>query len=304
MEGFRALLTGLGSARARTHFVSYRSAHMSNRKHRMPAELLPSLEALEARLLLSGQPMISEFLASNVTGIVDYQNAHDDWIEICNPSSQALDLTGWKLREGKSSSSYTEWSFPAVTLGPGEFRIVFASGKDLRNPAGELHTNFSIKKSGEYLGLADPGGNVVQEFNPFPQQYDDMSYGVGQNIDEIKLVSAGATAKYLVPTSGALGTTWTTTGFTDTAWASGPTGLGFTNLTGGFSVWRYQGNIPQATLATAQSVIDTPANRASEPDADFSRWVTPEQIARVIRFLCSDDSAPISGAHIPVYGRA
>jgi len=56
--------------------------------------------------------------------------------------------------------------------------------------------------------------------------------------------------------------------------------------------------------AILPSVIDTPANRASQPDADFSRWVTPEQIARVIRFLCSEDSAPISGAHIPVYGRA
>jgi NAD(P)-dependent dehydrogenase (short-subunit alcohol dehydrogenase family) len=56
--------------------------------------------------------------------------------------------------------------------------------------------------------------------------------------------------------------------------------------------------------AILPSVIDTPANRASQPDADFSRWVTPEQIARVIRFLCSEDSAPISGGHIPVYGRA
>jgi NAD(P)-dependent dehydrogenase (short-subunit alcohol dehydrogenase family) len=56
--------------------------------------------------------------------------------------------------------------------------------------------------------------------------------------------------------------------------------------------------------AILPSVIDTPANRASQPDADFERWVTPEQIARVIRFLCSEDSEPISGAHIPVYGRA
>ena len=56
--------------------------------------------------------------------------------------------------------------------------------------------------------------------------------------------------------------------------------------------------------AILPSVIDTPANRASQPDADFSRWVSPEQIARVIRFLCAEDSAPISGAHIPVYGRA
>ena len=56
--------------------------------------------------------------------------------------------------------------------------------------------------------------------------------------------------------------------------------------------------------AVLPSVIDTPANRAAQPDADHSRWVAPEQIARVIRFLCSEDSSPTSGAHIPVYGRA
>ncbi|MEV7331139.1 SDR family NAD(P)-dependent oxidoreductase [Micromonospora sp. NPDC093244] len=52
------------------------------------------------------------------------------------------------------------------------------------------------------------------------------------------------------------------------------------------------------------SVIDTPANRAAQPTADHSRWVTPAEIAPVIRFLASDDSAPTSGATVPVYGRA
>ncbi|MFB9239281.1 SDR family NAD(P)-dependent oxidoreductase [Plantactinospora siamensis] len=52
------------------------------------------------------------------------------------------------------------------------------------------------------------------------------------------------------------------------------------------------------------SIIDTPANRAAQPDADHSRWVPPAEIARVIRFLAADESAPTSGAAIPVYGRA
>jgi NAD(P)-dependent dehydrogenase (short-subunit alcohol dehydrogenase family) len=53
------------------------------------------------------------------------------------------------------------------------------------------------------------------------------------------------------------------------------------------------------------SVIDTPANRSAMPDADFDRWVRPEQIAEVVRFLCTpEESGPISGAHVPVYGRA
>ena len=52
------------------------------------------------------------------------------------------------------------------------------------------------------------------------------------------------------------------------------------------------------------SVIDTPANRSSQPGADFSRWVTPAELAQVIAFLAGDASAPTSGAAIPAYGRA
>jgi NAD(P)-dependent dehydrogenase (short-subunit alcohol dehydrogenase family) len=56
--------------------------------------------------------------------------------------------------------------------------------------------------------------------------------------------------------------------------------------------------------AVLPSVIDTPANREAQPDADHSRWVQPEEIARVIRFLVSDESAVTSGGAVPVYGRA
>ena len=56
--------------------------------------------------------------------------------------------------------------------------------------------------------------------------------------------------------------------------------------------------------AILPSVIDTPANRAAMPNADHDRWVKPAEIAAVIAHLLSSASAPISGAAIPVYGRA
>jgi NAD(P)-dependent dehydrogenase (short-subunit alcohol dehydrogenase family) len=65
----------------------------------------------------------------------------------------------------------------------------------------------------------------------------------------------------------------------------------------------YRGDGVRAN-AILPSVIDTPANRAAMPDADHSRWVAPDEVARVVRFLVSDESAPTSGAAIPVYGRA
>jgi NAD(P)-dependent dehydrogenase (short-subunit alcohol dehydrogenase family) len=52
--------------------------------------------------------------------------------------------------------------------------------------------------------------------------------------------------------------------------------------------------------AILPSVIDTPANRAAMPDADYSKWVQPADIAKVVRFLVSDDSRPTTGAAIPV----
>ncbi len=52
------------------------------------------------------------------------------------------------------------------------------------------------------------------------------------------------------------------------------------------------------------SVIDTPANRAAMPEADHGRWVRPQEIGEVIRFLCSPEASAVTGAAVPVYGRA
>ena len=52
------------------------------------------------------------------------------------------------------------------------------------------------------------------------------------------------------------------------------------------------------------SIMDTPANRKAMPKADFSKWVPTDAVARVIRWLCSEEADHISGAAIPVYGRS
>jgi NAD(P)-dependent dehydrogenase (short-subunit alcohol dehydrogenase family) len=55
--------------------------------------------------------------------------------------------------------------------------------------------------------------------------------------------------------------------------------------------------------AVLPSTIDTAANRASMPNADFAKWVTPQELAEVILFLASDVASAITGALIPVVGR-
>ncbi|MBR1128894.1 SDR family oxidoreductase [Bradyrhizobium iriomotense] len=55
--------------------------------------------------------------------------------------------------------------------------------------------------------------------------------------------------------------------------------------------------------AVLPSIIDTKANRADMPKADFSKWVTPQELAEVILFLASDAASGVTGALIPVGGR-
>ena len=55
--------------------------------------------------------------------------------------------------------------------------------------------------------------------------------------------------------------------------------------------------------AVLPSTIDTPANRASMPKADFAKWVTPQELADVILFLTSDAASAVTGALLPVSGR-
>ena len=56
--------------------------------------------------------------------------------------------------------------------------------------------------------------------------------------------------------------------------------------------------------AIMPSIMDTPMNREAMPDEEHDRWVVPADVAKVIRFLTSDDATIINGAAIPVYGRA
>lgn len=56
--------------------------------------------------------------------------------------------------------------------------------------------------------------------------------------------------------------------------------------------------------AVLPGTIDTPANRAAMPDAKFDTWTQPAEIARVILFLASPASAPVSGSAVPVYGES
>ncbi|MFW6161242.1 MAG: CotH kinase family protein, partial [Planctomycetota bacterium] len=188
------------------------------------------LEPLEPRVLLSGHPLITEFMAANDTTLLDVDGDRPDWVELHNPTAATVSLDGWHLTD--DASHLSKWPFPAVTVEPGDYLVVFASEKDRRDPAGELHTNFALKSDGEYLALVDPGGTPVSEYAwPYPSQRADVSYGLAP-LEAETLVMSHAPASALVPTDDSLGLTWTQADFDDSGWAHGTTGVGYDRRSG------------------------------------------------------------------------
>jgi len=123
-------------------------------------------------------PVISEIQTANAGGLRDEDGESSDWIELWNPSTQVLDLGQWALTD--DFRDLHKWRLPPVELGPREFLVVFASGRNRTNPAATLHTNFRLDPAGEYLAVVAAGSDrVVQEFLPrYPRQLADASFGL------------------------------------------------------------------------------------------------------------------------------
>ena len=129
-------------------------------------------------------PIITEFLADNETGLTDSDGDFSDWIEIHNPNPFAINVGGWHLSDDPIDPQ--KYVIPSQQIDAGDFLIFFASDK----PGA---VNFLLSKGGDYLALTNPDGNIVQEFSPvYPPQFDDVSYGQSDD---------GSTT-YLVPTPG------------------------------------------------------------------------------------------------------
>lgn len=109
-------------------------------------------------------PVISEVVSSTSITAVDGQVDPHDWIEIHNPTGDAIDLSGWRLADSDDPS--TGWTFPPTSLDAGAYLVVFASGSGEVDPEGNLHTDFRIDQTGEPVVLARPDGATVDRMPP------------------------------------------------------------------------------------------------------------------------------------------
>jgi hypothetical protein len=176
---------------------------------------------------LNAQVVINEFLTVNDTILQDEDLDFSDWIELKNTSSNVVDLTGWFLTD--DAVDLNKWQFPATSLAPGGYLVVFASNKDRAIAGSELHTNFKLSSDGEYLALIQPDGTTVaSEFAPaFLPQVEDISYGSGGGITDIFLIADRAACSAWVPTSASDGTNWQLSEFDDSSWIAGNLGVGY-----------------------------------------------------------------------------
>ena len=196
--------------------------------------LLPPGLCLIALSSLRADVVISEFLAENINGIEDENGNREDWIELFNTGTDTVNLDGWWLTD--NSSDPTQWSIPDVNIPAKGHLLIWASGNDRASPVGPLHTNFSLRRGGEFLGLykppAVPGGNPELVFSfgaSFPAQAPDVSYGISISQTTVPLVAATQSGRYRVLTNDAAGSTH----YSGSNYAAGNIGTG---LSGGWNV--------------------------------------------------------------------
>ncbi|MBB5353482.1 hypothetical protein HNR46_003743 [Haloferula luteola] len=204
---------------------------------------------------LLAAPMISEIMADNEATLADEDGDFSDWVEIHNPDAEPISLANWSLTD--SAGNLTKWRFPDVTLDPGGFLLVWASGKNRRLPDQPLHTNFALSAGGEYLALVGPDAVPVDDFDPeFPAMNDDEAYG--RVFDTQVLLGAGATIRYRIPQDDS-DSDWYHPDYDDQAWASGPSGLGDGLEVPGITARQVFKNGSVGGLADALALLTLPA---------------------------------------------
>jgi len=138
----------------------------------------------KSRIAKDPQLLITEVMASNKTAVADNKGKYSDYIEIYNKGGEAVDLAGYGLSDDPAKA--LKWKFPAVTIGPGEYIVVFASGEDDKATdvsKGALHTNFRLSAYRQSVLLCDKMGYILDRID-ISEMASDTAYS--------RILSAGA----------------------------------------------------------------------------------------------------------------
>ncbi|MGB0391766.1 MAG: lamin tail domain-containing protein [Salibacteraceae bacterium] len=135
-------------------------------------------------------PIINEVLASNKGLVKDQFGNSDDCLEIYNPSSSPIDISGYYLSDNKDS--LTLWSFPKGTTIKANGYLIVWCDDEVGEPG--LHTNFKLPSKGETIRLSNPQGKPISKMK-YKRQYSNVSFGIHPEKADEK--------RYMRPTLGA-----------------------------------------------------------------------------------------------------
>jgi hypothetical protein len=139
---------------------------------------------------------ISEAMSRNKSVLPDETGAYGDWIELYNPTGEAVDLAGWSLTD--DAAKPRQFVFPSCTLESGACLLLFADKTNrIDSENGVFHLPFSIKKEGESLRLFDGKTRLVSVLH-VPRLEENQSFGLDETWQP---------AVFDVPTPGTFGTT-------------------------------------------------------------------------------------------------
>lgn len=122
--------------------------------------------------------VINEFMADNKKTIKDPANPtkdeYDDWVELFNPTSNEISLTGLYMTDDKTNLKKWQFTQADLKIKPGEYLLIWC---DEQGSQQGLHANFKLAKEGEYIAIVDKDGvTTLDEFTFGPQQ-TDVSFG-------------------------------------------------------------------------------------------------------------------------------
>lgn len=124
--------------------------------------------------ILNEDIVINECMASNQESIADNEGEFDDWIELYNKGSEAIDVSGYMLSDDLEEMD--KWSIPEGTsLAADDYLIIWADSDDEQNADGHLHANFKLSAGGESIVLSNVNGDVI-DYVEFGEQQSDISY--------------------------------------------------------------------------------------------------------------------------------
>ncbi len=130
---------------------------------------------------------INEVMSSNLITLADEDGDYSDWAEITNTGAEPVDISGYALSDNESTPR--EWLFPEGTvLNPGEYIVVFLSGKDKVGKDGQLHAGFRLNSMKDTLLCSNMQGKIIDIWDII-EPGDDVSIEIDPSSGDAKYTS-------------------------------------------------------------------------------------------------------------------